>query len=364
MRASQFLALTSLLTAFAGACKTVPSLQGSGSSGIKDAVVRTQDLRLDSDSFGSGGYGEKQLFIEIAAKQLNLELHNRSVPGSVVHDAWLRLLSDNPLQQIKVPSPYRNHVINLGINDLRRYGESPLAPEEVVHRLTNLIAYLRLSTIIDQNDPTVKYTGKWTTMAGKDFYRQTLIATGDPGAGATVTFDGDSITVGTHVLGNEGGTIQLKVDGTVRYEANVGPRCANNFASSAIELRDLGAGPHTLQISKSDAAPDRYIYIDWIGQTEKKPPAIYVNGITKMQKSTYVMYPPTNHSSGELTLEANRLIADAIKHNFDDRVIFVDQSSFDPDTQDLILGSDKLHPNDLGHQLIAKNLMAVWLQSQ
>ena len=364
MRASQVLALTSLLTAFTGACKTVPTLHDSGSSGMKDAVVRTQDLRLDSDSFGSGGYGEKQLFIEIAAKQLNLELHNRSVPGSVVHDAWLSMLSDNPRQQIKIPSPYRNHVINLGFNDLRRYGESPLAPEEVVHRLTNLIAYLRLNTIIDQNDPTVKYTGKWTTMGGKDFYRQTLIATGDPGAAATVTFDGDSISVGTHVLGNEGGTIQLKVDGTVRYEAKVGPRCANNFASSAIELRDLGAGPHTLQISKSDAALDRYIYIDWIGQIAHETPKVYVNGITKMQKSTYGLYPPANHSSEELTVEANRLIAEAIQHNFDNHVIFVDQSSFDPDMQDLILASDRLHPNDLGHQLIAKNLMAVWLQSQ
>ena len=311
-------------------------------------------LRLDGDSFGRGGYGEEKKFVDIVAEAYDLKVDNKAVSSSIINDGWKRMLND-PSYMLEVPSSYDYHLINLGFNDMRKYGNDPLAAAEVANRLQAMISYMRLGSIMDQDDATITYTGSWTTNPNKDdMYGGGCTYTGAPGDSLTTTFTGGTLTIGTFGLETNGGTMEILVDGTSVRTVDLTAQCTAGYAPMAIELSGLGDGRHTLTIRKADDTQGAYIYLDYIGQRSDDVPTILVNGITRMKEESYHAFPGWNNGSDEAVTACNEAIERMITENFDETVLFVDQSDYDPNQ---LVGGDGVHPSTEGHQWIAQNII-------
>lgn len=317
------------------------------------------NIRVDGDSFGLYRYlnetREGNLFPERVARLKKFTLTNSSVNGSEANDVWHRINTG-----VSVPSQYNHHMINVGYNDVRHWGNLPSTNLDVKNKIVNIAAFLRLGSITDSADTAIMYTGTWASVLPvrpNDFYGTDARYTTTINDRANYYFMGNSVTIGLLGRSNTAGaTVEIKVDGVVKQTINTANQCNSNsvYVNIAVELTNLGAGAHTLTITKTDASGST-LYIDWIGIPSLDPPIIIVNGITKMITANYALNAPYNNGSDALMLAANKSIREGLSM-FDERVIFIDQSDFDPNNYNVI-SKDGSHPNDYGHEWIASNIL-------
>ena len=343
------------LSILAAALLTVGSLSAADS------------IRLDSDSFGSPNvYNNvpiKTKFGERFADALGMTLTNKGVGGSVINDAWIRMLT-KPEHQPPHPSPHAMHVLNLGFNDMRLYGNQPLADKEIATRLGAMIAFLRLDMVLDDNNRALTYTTGWKTAGPfRDFYGGHNRYTNTKGATATYTFQGDNVTIGTFGLPQgQGGTMELAIDGTVRKTVSLDSRCIGGsgagaahghvYVPVAVELSGLGPGNHTLTVKNQSP---KTIYIDYVGTRDSKNPKILVCGMTRMTTKGYTLGAPFNKGSDDAANRCNAAIKAMLAQEFDSDVIYVPQEDFDAAQH--VGQPDNIHPNEEGHRILANNLL-------
>lgn len=313
----------------------------------------TNTFRVDGDSFGLafGDANSNNIFPNRVARTMEVDLNNASVSGELAVVAWNKIKSD-----VSVPSIYNYHLLNVGFNDVRKYGNLPNFDQDLKNRITAIVAYLRLESIIDDNNTNIQYTGTWNVASVPDSYGGFNMYTSVPGAYASYAFDGDKVSVGTFVLGTAGSVMEIKVDGVVKKTFSNDYQTGNGYCSSAIEITGLGNGAHTLTITKTDTTNGN-MYIDWIGMPSNNPPIIIYNGITKMKASEYDLHSPNNKGSDKAIYTANKAIREGLAE-FDEKVVYIDQSDYDPNEWSLTV-SDGVHPNNLGHEWIASNIIRI-----
>jgi len=324
----------------------------SSSLAINQISINTT-IRIDGDSFCVGRFGENSnnTFANRVAKTKNLTIDNESVGGYALNDVLSKIY-----ETINVPSQAKYNLINVGFNDIRLNGAKPYISNDVVNKVNNIISYLRLGTITDDSSNLLAYSGSWITQSqsGKLFYKNTFKYTNTQNSKLQYNFYGDKVSIGTFVLEKAGGIIQVAVDGVTKYTLNTTNQAAVDYASSSIELSGLGKANHVLTLTKIDSGTGN-IYIDWIGIPSETPPTIIFNGITNMKTSMYTQYAPYNNSSDALTKKCNDAIRESLA-NFDEKVIFIDQSDYDPNSYNLLCPDD-VHPNNFGHEWIASNIL-------
>lgn len=313
----------------------------------------SQPTRVDGDSFCLIGEREGNIFIDRVAKSKNFTLTNAAHNGNLANDTWIKVKAE-----VAVPSPYKYHFINTGFNDVRRYGNVSLNDINIKNKIMNLVAYLRLATITNSDDAKIIYTGTWNSITSENFYGGEIKYTGVQNDYAEYTFTGDKVSIGTLGFNAPNAVMEFKIDGVVKYTydtSNQGGDGANGYSNIGIELTNLGTGSHVLRITKTDATTHN-MFIDWVGVPSENPPIIIVNGLTKMETAQYTLYSPFNNGSDALILAANKAIREGLSA-FDEKVIFVDQSDFDPNSNNIVLDSDHVHPNDYGHAWLADNIL-------
>jgi hypothetical protein len=99
--------------------------------------------------------------------------------------------------------------------------------------------------------------------------------------------------------------------------------------------------------------------VDGLYRDTADPPVIIYNGITKMRSDQYANFAPFNKGSDLAVSNCNQAISQMILNSFDYNVVFVDQSNYNPNTENLLC-ADLVHPNDNGHQKLANNINNNW----
>lgn len=338
-----------------------PIMLGKISQAIKETIRMSQitkpkSIRLDCDSFGLLDAPAGKLFIDLISKSKGYDLTNAAVSGKTLFDAWKKITSE-----ITLPSPYDIHFINLGFNDVRRWGDVEGIAPDVAARMVQLVKYLRLKNIVKHNDESIVYSGTWLeshnidgSILGDTKY------TGDQSSSATFNFTGSNLSIGTFALKevNTNGTIEITIDGTVvktitmsRWEGR------GEYGATVLEVTGLSDSAHTCVFKKIDASANN-IYFDWYGVPSDNPPTVIINGITKMLSASYAdpAFTPFIHGSASAIADTNKVVRSNLAWNFDEKVIFIDQSDYDPDNNYLV-SADSIHPNDFGHSWIADNVL-------
>lgn len=310
-----------------------------------------QALRLDGDSFGiTGGTTQAKRFGDRVARAGNFTLTNASEAGHETVDVYTAILG-----AITVPTTYGYHLINAGFNDVRRFGNNSLVGKAAANYLKAMVSYLRLGQITDSLDAAITYSGTWTTFELPCAYGGSLRYTSELNATATFNFSGDCVTIGAFYLVSSGGTMEIKVDGVTKFTKVMDSEAVNGYAAAPIELTGLGAGAHSCVVKCTTSSGN--IYFDYFGIPSSTPPIIIVNGLTRMKTASYPLYDPYDNGNDAAILATNKTIHEALMTTYDERVIFVDQSNFDPNNYNLI-DTDNIHPSDYGHAWIANNILA------
>jgi len=100
-------------------------------------------------------------------------------------------------------------------------------------------------TRIEQNDPSIVYSGNWYSNSSDQHSAGVAALTNTRGARATVTFRGDGITwIG--FIDGWAGLATVYLDGTMKVIDSYGVR--TQYQTPLFVARGLGAGPHTLSI--------------------------------------------------------------------------------------------------------------------
>lgn len=308
-------------------------------------------LRFDSDSFGQMSASDGTLFIDVVSKIKGYELTNCAVGAQKLEDGWIKIKDE-----IKVPTTYDVHLINLGFNDIRYYGNTDNAVNDIVLRMKQIMTYLRLDSIKNSLDTAVQYSGTWNNVMFSESIGTTVNYTDKYNSSLKFSFSGNALSIGSYINNeSDAGTIEIKIDDKIQYIKKL----PNNAGSKGhtvypINITNLSNGKHTCTITKVDKGKGK-IYFDWYGVPSDNPPLIIINGITKMKTSAYLMYDPYNNGKDMYVNQANQKINKAVSE-FDDKVMFVSQYNFDPNKNDLIR-ADQVHPNNLGHAWIAYNIL-------
>lgn len=323
------------------------------------ALTAKKAIRIDGDSFCTIGDGKSgRLFWERVSKAKSLTPTNAGVGGAAIIDVW-NLIS----RELTIPSPYDIHLVNVGFNDMRSHGDNPLCAKDAATRLRGVGGFLRLQSAKTSDDPSITYIGNWQTTStpsepGGEFYSPSVKYTSSQGDYVETDFEGDGFTLGTFFLSDIGATMELKVDGVVIEIVHTGSQALVDYSPTALEFSGFGPGVHTLRVTKI-SNDDQNIFVDYIGVPRADPPTVYFNGVTKMKDDMYSQYAPDwNKGSDSVVESMNKEVRKALS-NFDSRIVFVDQSDFDPDYNDLLL-SDNVHPNALGHEWLASNVIKRW----
>lgn len=315
--------------------------------------TRSLKIRLDCDSFGTVGTTGK-LFCDKLANEKSYILTNSSVGSQRLYDAWSKIKNEVP-----VPSPFDIHFLNLGFNDVRLWGGSSNLYIDMQIRLIRLLQYLRLQTIKSNTDVTVTYNGTWQVFSPvPESLTGTSKYTTEKNASVSFSFFGNKVSIGTFKVAapSNVGTIQIKIDNVVHDTLNLAQwEGRDGSGMYVIELSGLSDSQHTCTVTKTDNTTNQ-VFFDWWGIPSDNPPLIIVNGLTKMKTESYAESAPYNKGNDTYMLAASNYLRMTCANYFKDKVIYVDQSDFDPNNYDLV-AADGVHPNDFGHSWISDNIL-------
>jgi len=102
-------------------------------------------------------------------------------------------------------------------------------------------------TRIEQNDPSLVYSGHWYSNSSEQHSTGVAALTNTRGARATITFNGDGISwIG--LTDGWAGLATVYLDGTMKVIDSFGGGGRTQYQTPLFVARGLGAGPHTLSI--------------------------------------------------------------------------------------------------------------------
>ena len=318
---------------------------------IETQINYKKSMRLDSDSFGVIGTTGK-LFIDRIARARDCMLTNKAVSSSTSVDVWIKLKDE-----IQVPTPYDIHVINIGLNDVRKWGDQMNYDYRLSHFINSIVAFLRLKELHITTDASISYNGVWQSYALPESF-STNRFTNIQGNFLEFNFEGDNLTIGTYSSVNSG-TMRVTIDGVIKLEINLASGHPTLYSIIPLCFENLGSGMHTCKIEKIDADTNRVVHFEYWGTKKEKPPICIVNGIMKMKTNAYTFYPPNWDKASDILInKANNTIRESLSM-FDERVVYINQEDFNPNNYNLT-GSDEVHPNDYGHEWLASNILKQW----
>jgi len=309
--------------------------------------------RLDADSFGHTGGSANKRFGERITRFKKLIFTNASVGGQSATDAWIKIKTE-----VSVPSTFESHILNVGFNDVRLNGDKTNISISVAHQIQAIVAFLRLKNIKLCNDPSIVYSGVWDIVSTlPEKVSPSIKYTNVQGAYVEFSFVGNNITIGSFNLETvgAGGTLEVKIDGVSKFTKTMDSEGAVAYVTEPIIIENLSEGAHTCRITNSVSNGNQNIYFDYYGVQSETAPIIFVNGLTKMKTAQYSINSPYDKANDTIINTTNNKIREILS-NFDERVIFIDLSNFDPNNYNL-LDTDNVHPNNLGHEWIASNIL-------
>lgn len=315
------------------------------------------NARLDADSFGVSGGNDGKRFYDRVVKTKKIALNNSSISGQTAWESWNKMMNE-----ILIPSEYDVHLLNLGFNDARSMGNEVNYDNHIRHTIETICAYLRLENIFDHTDPSITYSGTWSESLIDQAYGGATKYTSEQGAFAEFQFNGDKLYIGSFNLAasNTGGNLEVSIDGIVKFSKVLDGEAVStkNYVMMPLLFENLGDGVHTCRITNTLSDGTKNIYFDWYGLPSENPPIILVNGLTKMKTDQYSLHSPFNNGSDAVIENTNIAIREGLSM-FDEKVIFINQSDYDPNNVNLV-DTDGVHPNNFGHEWIASNILKRW----
>lgn len=328
----------------------------------------------DSITAGQGAAPATESYVNVLTSALGGAVTNEATSGTGVYTAIANLYDNG------TGAAPRNAIATLmiwmaGFNDLRRGGGAAKTIAKIKECLRAFIAFSFSNTSIAASDAAVTKVGVWTAFApAGGITRAGQIAgnalSGVLGMSASWNFNGDSLIIGTFV--SDGvtylhGPATVKVDGVLvtTFDPNnktdniADSAYDNGRVPSAIVLRGLGSGAHTVLIEPTHAT--RPFILDYLSTLVAVGDAqpLLVGTPPRMNATGYATAPAL--ASDAIIAQGAAAIVDVVNEFPDYPVRAVLPNS----RYDLATGvsADNIHPNNAGHFQIARAFLDV-IQTQ
>lgn len=323
---------------------------------------------------GTGATNSANRWSTKLAEALHVTEVNRGVGGAraalsgITQGGYAQALSQETRARQAAPYLPSSAVvpIMLGVNDWNDY--SVMARFQ--HALRTTISRYRAAAIFEETHASIAYTGTWAqagaaaynsgsackqcatgTVAGSSFV--ITVPADFPGgtiaAGFTLVDDVNSFsTNGVYSFSVDGGAAQTM---DTRGLGITGAGASANFLGAVMRLTGLSAGAHTVTVTFP--TPPNSVFFDYWQIEAKAPPLILLLKQPVLDATGYATYAtPTLTDARIATLNAG---LDALAAEFTDGLVkTVDLSVLDNSFSKGYMASDHLHPNEVGHALIAQ----------
>ena len=357
VRAAVIAVVVMLVAGACGSSSHTSSTKTTSSPSRRTASRQAGSLRLDDigATAGCAGYGASyvtgvgvhpaQSFLSIVCAPLTGSVTDNGVPGSSLQSDLLRTL-----RRVPRDAPNQLSIIMWGINDLGWFGDH-LGAFQAGLRL--LISRLRTSdwNIHTFQDPTLSYAGPWRNLLGAK------VTSGDASFvwRSPSGFPGGELAFVTLLRRGIGGRYAFSVDGRRVGEfstrAAPAPRPARTVNTpGAFRIRVPRGGGHIVRCTITEVFGAANL-LGWQLESARPPLVVLVDQPRLPTYHAYVVvharFVPTDQDVGRL----NRAI-DAVAREFGSYVIVVHT---DPrlGKRAAYFQADGLHPNVLGHAVIA-----------
>lgn len=297
----------------------------------------------------------------------NLGLVNRSHSGYLMQDVASVALGDATQ---KLEAATRGLVlIDATENDLLHWASDAQGQKGYQNALRAFLALCRAGgTRIEETAFTFP-SGTWTPSSGSFYSGGSNKISSSLGAQCSIAYTGTDaylLLIGGHTIG---GTVAVRVDGTLVATVTLAGQCqpspsslAYAFTPLVVPLLGMSAGAHTITVTKtdSDTSANGDIFVDALLPVAASPPLVVVVKQVKMRSADYTKFATQGLTGvSDATVDTFNGFIDTIAAEFPN-VIVVDpaDAGWDPDT-DLVPTADTTfgHPNDRGMAVIAQAIV-------
>lgn len=341
---------------------------------VRVNTSQTGESYGDSYTFGTGTSFAAAKYVNIFYNTLGLTFTNYAPNGQgMVYNQYLFFKNSPTVNNSRVTT------LMIGFNDI---GQAWGADPRVVTKLTNgyrsFIANKFLKTAVPGNDASITYSSAATTFRADSLAGKAVSLSGLGKsmltAGSTVqwTFIGNNVVIGT--IGTDGNYMQVdslnvSIDGfdfgwynfnnTMNTNLTNGSGISGHAQSAVVVIKNLGPASHTLTITKGGSST-KPMMIDYLGLMDNPTNCspLVIGQIAHMTDYAIAHYELNgSHYTNASIDTANDYISSVIRE-FQGYPIGVAQTNdfFSPVRNEMYL--DSIHPNNLGHSLIAQAFLA------
>lgn len=303
-----------------------------------------------------GGYANS------AASMLGVPVNNQAVSGSSIYTSggYPKIFQD--IHPIRNQGPYESTglmaILHYGQNDLSQLGLNNLRPYQ--EGMRSAIARYQAGAVFEEDSSTVSYSGTWGNLGGcfGICSGTDMRYTGQVGSHVTITvpadFPGGAVTFGTTAVPNGGGaqwnfTVDGQVAGSLDSRDSAAP---NNFVAYTKRFNNLSAGTHVI-VATPVAIKNSFAAFDYWQIQDPTPPQVLLP--TSLKAASYALYAQSAYpetDSGVIAI--NNLLRTTAAEFPNTQIVDIENVlSKNPAN----FSSDGLHPNNLGHSIIATTLV-------
>jgi lysophospholipase L1-like esterase len=300
----------------------------------------------NSYAAGVGASSAATRWSAILANRLGMSEVNRAVGGDRSRDTLGHALGvDTRAWTTGTPGLV---ALQCALNDLRYSGVATLGLREFRHCLRTLLTLFTVAGVRAEQSAADLYAGAWTQ--GNSFTASsggTNAYTTAQWASATVGFSDTEINVLLPVLPGAGPVVEFRIDGVPVRTVDYTNQCASGAVTVTERFNGLAPGGHLLTVAKVDpgSAP---MFLDCFlfpGAAPRSPLVL----VTDCPITAWSGFAPFNQGS-EYALAAYRGALAAVAADFPSVRVADPRPAWNTAT---MLGPDGVHPNDLGHSVIA-----------
>jgi len=323
----------------------------------------------DSISYTSYGYCASGSYAKIVTDTIGVTYIDYAIPSTGIYE------SIKAAMQQTIPKLTSTSLMS-GINDIRREN-TPETFEMIKGGIITSLALLYAKNFkIFSNPSHFTTTGSWINSNGglesKAWYSTggTIgwMASNTLNGTLTGTFNNDKIAIGTYGQNAARGIFEIRVDGNLVKTFDCSGKANTTtsvniggfyYSPYAFILEGFGSGSHSIEIKNINGD---YIFLDYLAElpsfTEILPPLFYLD-IPHLKNSAYSMYSPYNN--------ANEASIDALNISIENELIFFEKYKnftniktnivYNPNVLPSQVDSDGVHPNCLGSQNIANEII-------
>jgi len=346
----------------------------------------------DSFTMGfSGGISYDQSYPALIAKAMNWNIpipvggSSPGVPSSHVGNqayGGSQIASIEQLSRIMAHTTTNDDIqwILTGINDSRAYGTSPSGNTTYYQSLASAIAWMCIPDTekIPGNESNTSIVIRSGTgwVANTTWYNGKGYQTNVQGDTFGFTCHGDTVYLALPRDTTTTGLCSITIDGvdygTHDFSGSVATvQYSQPYNMGFVRISGLSNGYHGVILTKISAtSASDYMRVDWVAGVTgaqgssntgiRGGPRVYVGNCCRLTYTGYADGSPLyNHSNEGVTSYYNEMIAQLVRDFAGDgmNIALVDASKyFDPYTG---TAADNIHPNPLGHQMIANAFLEI-----